>query len=138
MLRKGVPGPDLVGPGVGADDRTPHAIDRDMCRLLAEPVVGSLTSIARMDTSLDDANANNFGADQIIGIPAPFGGMRARLIRIGCCTQSGSSCILGFVSISHVAVGRRNHAMDAKDNFEFERQIPLCRSDSVLDLRHKK
>jgi hypothetical protein len=26
----------------------------------------------------------------------------------------------------------------AKDNFEFERQIPLCRSDSVLDLRHKK
>jgi hypothetical protein len=31
-----------------------------------------------------------------------------------------------------------DHAMDAKDNFEFERQIPLCRSDSVLDLRHKK
>jgi len=33
---------------------------------------------------------------------------------------------------------RANHAMDAKDNFEFERLIPLCRSDSVLDLRHKK
>jgi hypothetical protein len=33
---------------------------------------------------------------------------------------------------------RGDHAMDAKDNFEFERQIPLCRSDSVLDLRHKK
>jgi len=28
--------------------------------------------------------------------------------------------------------------MDAKDNFEFERLIPLRRSDSVLDLRHKK
>jgi hypothetical protein len=33
---------------------------------------------------------------------------------------------------------RTDHAMDAKDNFEFERLIPLCRSDSVLDLRHKK
>jgi hypothetical protein len=33
---------------------------------------------------------------------------------------------------------RADHAMDAKDNFEFERQISLCRSDSVLDLRHKK
>ena len=34
--------------------------------------------------------------------------------------------------------GGSGHAMDAKDNFEFERLIPLCRSDSVLDLRHKK
>jgi len=33
---------------------------------------------------------------------------------------------------------RADHAMDAKDNFEFERLIPLRRSDSVLDLRHKK
>jgi hypothetical protein len=33
---------------------------------------------------------------------------------------------------------RTDHAMDAKDNFEFERQISLCRFDSVLDLRHEK
>ena len=31
-----------------------------------------------------------------------------------------------------------DHAIDAKDNFEFEREVVLCRSDSVLDLRRKK
>jgi hypothetical protein len=28
--------------------------------------------------------------------------------------------------------------MDTKDNFEFERQIALCRSEAILDLRHKR
>jgi hypothetical protein len=32
----------------------------------------------------------------------------------------------------------RYHAIDAKDNFEFERQVALCRIRSVLDLRRKK
>jgi hypothetical protein len=32
----------------------------------------------------------------------------------------------------------RNHAMDAKGNFEFEREIVLDRSNSVLDLRLKR
>ena len=29
------------------------------------------------------------------------------------------------------------HAIDTKDNFEFERKVALCRSSSVLDLRRK-
>ena len=37
-----------------------------------------------------------------------------------------------------VAQVRVDHAIDAKDNFEFEREVVLCRSDSVLDLRRKK
>jgi hypothetical protein len=33
---------------------------------------------------------------------------------------------------------RTDHAMYTKDNFEFERQIPLYRADSLLDMRRKK
>jgi hypothetical protein len=32
----------------------------------------------------------------------------------------------------------REHATYTKDNFEFERQIALCRSDSMLDMRRKR
>jgi hypothetical protein len=39
-----------------------------------------------------------------------------------------------------VDVGQQaaEHAMDTKDNFEFERVVALRRSESVLDLRLKK
>jgi hypothetical protein len=33
---------------------------------------------------------------------------------------------------------RTDHAMDAKDNFEFERRVALCRTQSVLDFRRKR
>ena len=36
------------------------------------------------------------------------------------------------------AARRGDHAMYTKDNFEFERQIPLYRADSLLDMRRKK
>jgi len=37
-----------------------------------------------------------------------------------------------------VAQQRVDHAIDAKDNFDFERVVALCRSEAVLDLRRKK
>jgi hypothetical protein len=37
-----------------------------------------------------------------------------------------------------VAEQRRDHAMYAKGNFEFERHIALCRTLSILDLRRKR
>ena len=38
----------------------------------------------------------------------------------------------------HVGQERRNYAIDTKDNFEFERQIALCRSASLVDMRRKR
>jgi len=32
----------------------------------------------------------------------------------------------------------RRHAIDTKDNFEFERQIAFCRTHSLVDMRHKR
>ncbi len=36
------------------------------------------------------------------------------------------------------AARRASHAIDAKDNFEFERRVALCRTLSILDLRRKR
>jgi hypothetical protein len=39
---------------------------------------------------------------------------------------------------AQVSAAWTRHAVDTKDNFEFERQVALRRSDSMLDLRLKK
>lgn len=38
----------------------------------------------------------------------------------------------------HIGQQRREHAMDTKANFEFDRDVKLNRSLSVLDLRRKR
>ena len=37
-----------------------------------------------------------------------------------------------------VAQQRVDHVIDAKDNFEFERRVGLCRTLSLLDFRRKR
>ena len=37
----------------------------------------------------------------------------------------------------YISQQRTDHAIDTKDNFEFERQIEFSRSNSLLDMRRK-
>ena len=43
----------------------------------------------------------------------------------------------GDTPIDGDATRRKHHAIDTKDNFEFERQIEFSRSNSLLDMRRK-
>jgi len=49
----------------------------------------------------------------------------------GTCYRAANWTYLGDTT------GRGNHPIDTKDNFEFEREITLSRSNIILDLRRK-
>ena len=66
--------------------------------------------------------------------------MRSWRTIVGVTTEVVATPLKLPIQIRDQEVGeqRREHAMDTKNNFEFERQIALNRSDTMLDLRLKK
>jgi hypothetical protein len=72
------------------------------------------------------------GVDQVVGVPDALrtATEMGRLNRLKPLVPHGMQI--------DIRQDRRRHAIGTKDNFEFERQIPPCRSDSLGDLRRKK